>query len=186
MGIGSMRWLLCAVLLVLAGQGQAHPLGAARVAMADSALGQLPDSVRTKIFTALAVGEVESAVAAYMVHKGLHDAPTWLRAFQTAFNAANRTVGPCQRVAKDIYTAFVRFGARPEYISIRTRDSRYLVFDLPDGTSPTISYSGYHVVVRSGDKIYDAFTGPSGMVAADYMGRLQATLGYDLGVVVNP
>jgi hypothetical protein len=50
--------------------------------------------------------------------------------------------------------------------------------DLPDGTSPGITKNGYHVVVKLGDRIYDAFTGPAGMKAADYMANLHARHGY--------
>ena len=43
-----------------------------------------------------------------------------------------------------------------------------------------------HVVVRVGDRIYDAFTGPAGMTVADYMARLQARYGFDWSVVATP
>jgi hypothetical protein len=48
----------------------------------------------------------------------------------------------------------------------------------PDGTSPGITKNGYHVVVRLGDRIYDAFTGPAGMKAVEYMAKIQARFGY--------
>jgi hypothetical protein len=153
---------------------------------AQKALGVLPDSVRLKIFTALAAGDVEGAVAAYMAHKGLTEAPPWLQAFQAAFNAINRTVGPCQKVATDIHTALVKFGAKAEYIAFRERRGNYLVFDLPDGTKPTLTRNGYHVVVRVGERVYDAFTGPAGMKMAEYMSRLHARSGFDWSVVANP
>lgn len=156
-----------------------HPL-------VSSILGYLPDSVRTKIFAALAVGDVDAAVAAYMAHKGLTDAPRWLQAFHAAFSVANRTVGPCRQVAGDIHAAFIQFGARAEYIAFRARNYHYMSFDLPGGTSPAITQSGYHVVVRVGDRLYDAFTGPAGLTMADYMGRLHARYGYDWSVVAKP
>jgi hypothetical protein len=59
-------------------------------------------------------------------------------------------------------------------------------FNLADGTSPPITRNGYHVVVRVGDRIYDAFTGPAGMTVAEYMARLQARYGFDWSVVATP
>ncbi len=155
-------------------------------AVANSISGALPDSVRVKIFAALAAGDVDTAVAAYMAHKGLTDAPRWLQAFQSAFNVTNRTVGPCRQVAGDIHAAFIRFGTRAEYVAFKARNYNYMSFDLPDGTSPAITQSGYHVVVRVGDRLYDAFTGPAGLTMADYMARLHARYGYDWSVVAKP
>jgi hypothetical protein len=155
-------------------------------ALTRAILGYLPDTVRTKIFAALASGDVDAAVAAYMAHKGLTDAPRWLQAFQAAFSVANRTVGPCRQVAGDIHAAFVQFGARAEYVAFRARNYHYMSFDLPGGTSPAITQSGYHVVVKVGDRLYDAFTGPAGLTMAEYMVRLHARYGYDWSVVAKP
>lgn len=149
-------------------------------------LGYLPDSIRTRIFAALAVGDVDAAVAAYMAYKGLTDAPRWLQAFQGAFSVANRTVGPCRQVAGDIHAAFIQFGTRAEYIAFRARNYHYMSFDLPGGTSPAITQNGYHVVVRVGDRFYDAFTGPTGLTMTEYMVRLHARYGYDWSVIAKP
>lgn len=149
-------------------------------------LGYLPDTVRTKILAALAVGDIDAAVAAYMAHKGLTDSPRWLQAFQAAFSVANRTVGPCRQVAEDIHAAFIQFGSRAEFVAFRARNYHYMSFDLPEGSSPAITQSGYHVVVRVGDRLYDAFTGPAGLTMTEYMVRLHARYGYDWSVVAKP
>jgi hypothetical protein len=109
-----------------------------------------------------------------------------VQAFQAAFNVANLTVGPCRQVAGDIHAAFTRFGASAEYVAFKARNYNYMSFDLPDGTSPAITQSGYHVVVRVGDRLYDAFTGPAGLTMPDYMVRLHARYGYEWSGVAKP
>jgi len=45
-------------------------------------------------------------------------------------------------------------------------------FELEDGTVQQVSVNGFHVAVRCGDRIYDAFTGPTGMRVAEYLTHL--------------
>jgi hypothetical protein len=89
-----------------------------------------------------------------------------------------RQAGKCQDVARAIAEFFRKIGGQPVFIELRAKQYNYMSLDLPDGTSPGITKSGYHIVVRLGDRIYDAFTGPGGMAASDYMSRLHARFGY--------
>ena len=57
---------------------------------------------------------------------------------------------------------------------------------LMNGTSPTITRNGYHVAVKTGDIIRDAYTGPAGMRLTDYVLRLHARRGIDWNVVDTP
>lgn len=144
------------------------------------------ESTRAKVLAALARGDVAGAIAAYEVHVGRR-APEWLRALQTAYSAKSQEVGRCQEVARLIHTAYSKLGQTPEFIAIRADERRqYMSFDMPDGTVRSITKNGYHAVVKVGDIIYDAFTGPLGMKSADYLTRLKAPNGITPSVVSSP
>ena len=162
-----LRLLLYAFFLVAA--EPAYAMAAPHALVVSSTLGQVPDSVRTKIFAALAMGDVEGAVAAYMVHKGLTDTPRWLQAFQAAFSLASRGMGRCQQVAKDIFAALTRFGASPEYVKISSNEGDFLSWK----GKMIMSENNLHVAVRYGGRIYDAFTGAAGMAEAEYRAAIQ-------------
>ena len=113
--------------------------------------------------------------------------PAWLRSYAAAFDAAKRSAGQCQKVAKAIHGGMTRLGAKPEYVSLRSNWA-YMGFKMPDGTEPTITRSGYHVIVRVEQMVYDAYTGPAGMRYADYMGRLlvRPSAKLEISVVSTP
>lgn len=96
---------------------------------------------------------------------------------------ANRAVGRCQEVAKNIHAALSRLAGRPEYVAIRSRWD-HPVFRMSDGTDQTLSHTGYHVVVRVGDTVYDAYTGPVGMKLADYLSRVAVPPGFRIETMV--
>ncbi len=89
-------------------------------------------------------------------------------------------------MAKDVARGFEFPGQKPQFVALRAKACDFMSFNLPDGTSPSVARNGYHVVVRVGDRICDAFTGPAGMTVADYMARLQARYGFDWSVVATP
>jgi hypothetical protein len=104
--------------------------------------------------------------------------PKWFDAFRQAFDTGMREAGKCREVAQAVAQFFRNIGGKPVFIEIRAAQYNYMSLDLPDGTSPGITKNGYHVVVKLGDRIYDAFTGPSGMKAAEYMAHIQARFGF--------
>lgn len=97
-----------------------------------------------------------------------------------------REIGKCQEVARSSFDFFKRIGGKPEFIAFKAKNWDFLTLDLPDGTNVTLTQNGYHVVVRLGTRIYDAFTGPAGMEAQAYMSRLHAPFGYAAEVVSQP
>jgi hypothetical protein len=154
-------------------RAEAQALRLAQSAVARLVTGQLPDSVRLKIFTALAEGKMEAVGSAYLTHKGLHDAPQWLRAFQNVYTVANRQMGRCKDVADIIYAAFKEFGAKPEYVKIFSVSDQRVMFLSWQGKI-VMSDNNYHVAVRYNHKIYDAYTGVRGMIEAEYLASIHA------------
>jgi hypothetical protein len=134
------------------------------------------DSIRWKTFQLLVAGDLEGAGEYYLLATGASQLPRWLVAFQAAFSAANRMAGACQRVADDIFEGFKQLGQSPTLVRFTTGNSEgaagIIGFDLGDGKVQQISMNGFHVAVRCGDRIYDAFTGPTGMRIAEYMAHL--------------
>lgn len=144
------------------------------------------ESTRARLLAALARGDISAAIVAYEADTG-RPAPAWLTNLQTAYNVSSQAVGKCQDVARTIYTAYDRLGQKPEYIAFRTRERvEFLAFDLPNGKSPSITHTGYHVAVKIGDTVRDAYTGPLGLKLTDYLARLHAIKGFDWQIVEKP
>jgi hypothetical protein len=112
--------------------------------------------------------------------------PKWFEVFKRAFDGSMREIGKCQEVARSISDFFKRIGGKPEFVAFKAKNWDYLTLDLPDGSNVAVTQNGYHVVVRLGARIYDAFTGPAGMEAQVYMSRLRAPFGYATEVVTQP
>lgn len=145
----------------------------------------ITESTRAKLLAYLARGDIAGAIAMYEVHTG-QPAPVWLRNLQVAYGAASQIPGKCQDVARTIHQAFTQLGQRPEYVAFRTERPIYMVFELTEGKQASVSRAGYHVAVRAGESIYDAYTGPVGMKFDDYLLRLQARITISWEVVSTP
>lgn len=134
------------------------------------------DSIRWKTFQLLAAGDLEGAGEYYLLATGATQLPRWLVALQSAFSVANRVAGPCQKVADDIFEGFERLEQNPTMVTFTTNatsgNAARMGFVLGDGRVAQVSVSGYHVAVRCGERIFDAFTGPTGMLVAEYMEHL--------------
>jgi hypothetical protein len=175
-------------LLVVAGAASgpvwaASPALAARVVQASVVSA---DSIRVKLLAYLARGDIAGAIAMYEAHTG-QAAPAWLMDLQVAYGVANQAAGKCQQVARIIHTAFSKLGQTPQYIAFKTRgDEEFMVFELANGKSAPVTRNAYHVAVKAGDLIYDAYTGPLGMKLSDYLSRLHARQGVDWEMVIQP
>jgi hypothetical protein len=174
--LGSFAIALC-FLSTPAGAGPVPPTTA-------TAMG-ITESTRAKLLAYLARGDVAGAITMYEVHTG-QQAPGWLRNLQVAYSAANQLPGKCQDVARTIHQALSQLGQRPEYIAFRTEKPAYMIFELADGKQASVSRAGYHVAVRIGNLIHDAYTGPLGMKLEDYVLRLQARSMISWEVVSTP
>lgn len=133
----------------------------------------ITDSTRAKLLVYLARGDIAGAIGMYEVQTG-QPAPAWLRNLQVAYSTASQAAGKCQNVARTLHEAFTQLGKSPEYIAFRTDKPTYMIFELANGKQASVSRAGYHVAVRLGDLIHDAYTGPVGMKMEDYLLRLHA------------
>ncbi|ATB29306.1 hypothetical protein MEBOL_002755 [Melittangium boletus DSM 14713] len=135
------------------------------------------DSLQLKLWAYLARGDIAGALVMYEAQTG-QAPPAWLLELQSAYVVANQVAGRCQQVARTIHTAFDKLGRAPEYIAFKTNQQHpYMVFDLGNGKQASVTRNGYHVAVKLGDLIYDAYTGPLGMRLSDYLSRLHAKQG---------
>jgi hypothetical protein len=176
-------WLLLLVGAVSGPARATSPSSAVSVVQA-SLLGA--DSIRVKLLEYLARGDIPGAIAMYEAHTG-KVAPAWLMDLQVAYGVANQAAGKCQQVARIIHTAFSKLGQTPQYIAFTTaRQKPYMVFELANGKDVSVSHTGYHVAVRLGDLIYDAYTGPFGMKFSEYQSRLHAQKAVVWEVVSSP
>jgi hypothetical protein len=139
------------------------------------------NSYEANIRNLLLAGKVADALSYAREHSGR--VPAYLRQYAAAFDAANRAVGRCQEVARSIHGALSRLAGKPEYVAIRSKWD-HPVFRMMDGTDQTLSHTGYHVVVRVGDKAYDAYTGSMGMKLADYLSRVAVPPGFRIETMV--
>lgn len=177
-------WFLLVVGLVSGPVRAALPSSA--VAVTQSSLLGIAESTRLKVLSYLAQGDVAGAIAYYELQTG-HQAPVWLRELQVAYSVTNQAAGKCQEVARTLHTAFAKLNQTPQYVAFRANEGeQYMVFELANGKSPSVSRTGYHVAVRLGDLIYDAYTGPLGMKLSDYVSRLHARQGVTWEVVPKP
>ncbi|WP_409014981.1 papain fold toxin domain-containing protein [Archangium sp.] len=177
-------WLLLVVGLV-SGPVQAAP-PASVVTWTQSSLLGIAESTRLKVLSYLAQGDIAGALAYYEIQTG-HQAPVWLWELQVAYSVTNQAAGQCQQVARTLHTAFTKLNQTPQYIAFRANQKeQYMVFEFANGKHAPVSRTGYHVAVRIGDLIYDAYTGPVGMKLSDYVSRLHARLGVRWEEVPKP
>jgi RHS repeat-associated protein len=132
------------------------------------ATGNMPDSIRLRTLAMIAQGDIAGAGRYYLLATGASQLPRWFQMMQNAFGAANRVAGPCQQVAKDIYSGFGHLGAKPEYLRIASTEGQFLSWQ----GRTMVSNNNVHVAVRHGKRIYDAFTGPAGMTEAEYIAAM--------------
>ncbi|MFY0582487.1 hypothetical protein ACN28S_56790 [Cystobacter fuscus] len=134
------------------------------------------DSLRAHTFSLLARGQVTEAIDYWVLTTG-KDAPAWLLAMRTSFEAGKQVAGACQGVARSIHTAFTQLGGKPELVQLTTQPREkvpYITFKLMNGQDVNLSRNGYHVLVRMQGRAYDAYTGAAGMPWAEYLSRLGA------------
>lgn len=144
------------------------------------------DSIRFKLMAYLARGDIAGAIVLYETETG-QAAPAWLMELQGAYSVANQVAGKCQQVARILHTAFTKLGQTPQYVAFTTsRQTPYMVFELASGKNVSVSHTGYHVAVRLGDLIYDAYTGPLGMKLSDYLSRMHTQQAVVWEVVSKP
>jgi hypothetical protein len=152
-------------------------------------LAMVPDTVRLKMLAALARGDIAGAISLWQLHANRNTVPAALQAMQSAYNVVNRTMGPCKQVARDISNGFKAFGGSPQYIQFKPPGKvPYLAWEMRAGDPKStlqISDMGKHYAVMMKDKVYDAFTGPEGMVLSEYLKRLVAHDGVPLWEVVS-
>ncbi|KFA87829.1 hypothetical protein [Archangium violaceum] len=180
-------WVFGLLLLVVgtaSGPVQAASPASAATVVQSSVLGA--NTVQAQLLAYLARGDIAGAIAMYSLQTG-RAAPAWLVDLQAACNVANQMAGRCQQVARFIHTAYGKLGQTPQYIAFRARGREdYIIFELANGKQVSVSRAGYHVAVKVGDMIHDAYTGPLGMKPSDYLSRLHGRQGIEWEMVSTP
>ncbi len=139
-------------------------------------------SIRARLKACILKGDLECVVTQYLLLKDIGRAPGWLVSFQNAFASINREAGKCESVAKTLHEGLTRLGQRPEYLRITVQGhGKLLGFDeVSQGVllkTHQLSLTGYHVAIRLGDRVIDAYTGFAGLPIPEYMARLSASPG---------
>jgi hypothetical protein len=140
------------------------------------------ESIRARLKACLLMGDLNCVVTHYLLLKDIGRVPDWLVAFQNAFAVANQKAGECTKVAKTIHEGLTRLGQNPEFLRFTIRGRAMVMgFDeISNGVlirTHQLSTRGYHVAVRLGDKVIDAYTGPAGLPFREYMARLNTSPG---------
>jgi hypothetical protein len=193
--------ILLVMLVSWAAQAQEVPSGASEMHGASQFLAYAPaasyllaqvlnsppapgdESIRARLKSCLLLGDMACVVDQYLLLKDLGRMPGWLVVFQNAFAETNRRAGECERVARAIHQGLRELGQKPEYIRFTVRgDARkMLAFDeVSKGLvlkTHQVATNGYHVAVKLGDKIIDAYTGLAGLPLREYLTRLQTNPG---------
>ena len=101
------------------------------------------DSIRVQTLQLLSRGQVTEAIDYWILATG-KEAPAWLLATKTAFDASKQVAGACQGVAQSIHTAFTQLGGKPEFVQLTT-PTQYIAFQMPGGRDMRLTTTGYHV-----------------------------------------
>ncbi|ATB34208.1 hypothetical protein [Melittangium boletus] len=141
---------------------------------------QIPDSLRVRMLAALARGDLAGAISLWELETG-KNAPQWLLAFQAAFNTTNQRAGPCIQVARDVFEGFKQLGMKPSYVRFSTTVTEwgddFIAFERRAGeprSAVQISNNALHFAVQIENRIYDAMTGPTGLIVTDYLKRIHS------------
>jgi hypothetical protein len=137
----------------------------------------MTESARARFLVMLGQGSLRSALEAWEVHTG-RAAPRAAWAMQSAFQKANQVAGACIRVARSIHEGFKSLGIQPAIVRFKPpNETEWLGWEMNAGVPQStiqISNTGIHIAVKVGERVYDAFTGPSGMPLEEYLKRLCA------------
>jgi hypothetical protein len=144
------------------------------------------------MLAAIARGDVAEAIALWQLATGRTDVPAWLRAFEAAFNASNQKAGPCLEVARSVFEGFRRLGQSPQFVRLASQGTGKLadrigfqMWPEDPGSTIQISVNAVHYAVQLGPRLYDAMTGPAGMLVGDYMQRIMSPGGPIIITVVS-
>ncbi|HYO52067.1 hypothetical protein, partial [Archangium sp.] len=140
------------------------------------------ESIRARLKACLLMGEMQCVVEQYLLLKDIGQMPGWLVAFQNAFAVANRRAGECEKVARAIHLALRKFAQTPVFIRFSVEGPyKQLGFDVVENGGSVknlqVSTTGYHVAVKLGDKVIDAYTGLAGLPLREYLARLSTVSG---------
>ncbi|WP_158501830.1 hypothetical protein [Vitiosangium sp. GDMCC 1.1324] len=145
--------------------------------VSSSSPGPQDDTILGRLKACLLMGDMQCVVTQYMALNDLGRMPGWLVAFQNAFAIANRRAGECERVARAIHQGLLEFAQKPAFIRFSVQgETQLLGFDVVENgilvKNLQVSTTGYHVAVKLGDRVIDAYTGLAGLPLHEYMARL--------------
>lgn len=173
LGAGLLSLLFCQVAQAHGGMLASH----VTALTLSSPPGPQDDSIRGRLKACLLMGDMQCIVDQYLLLKNIGRMPGWLVAFQNAFSVANRRAGECEKVARAIHQGLHELAQEPVFIRFTVQgDSRLLGFDVVKNgvlvKNLQVSTTGYHVAVKLGDRVIDAYTGLVGLPSHEYMMRL--------------
>ncbi|MFZ2754767.1 MAG: RHS repeat-associated core domain-containing protein, partial [Lysobacteraceae bacterium] len=134
----------------------------------------LEDSLTAKVNAALIKGDLLEAIT--IARAGATPAAAALATkYQQLYNVvqgylsrAPLALNRCEIAAKNIYDIFRYNGLSPQYLRIANAPGFRFVYISERYTAPQ------HFSVRLGERVFDATTGPSGMLYSEYVARLNA------------
>ncbi len=174
------NWPVLLMLLIFCQVAQAHGGSlASRVPalVLSNPPGPQDESIRARLKSCLLMGEMQCVIDQYLLLKGIGQMPGWLVAFQNAFAVTNRRAGECEKVARAIHQGLSELAQKPVFIRFSVQ-GKYpqLGFDVVENgvlvKNLQVSSNRYHVAVKLGDRVIDAYTGLAGLPLREYMARL--------------
>jgi hypothetical protein len=178
LGAGLLSLLFCQVAQAHGGTLVSH----VTALTLSSPPGPQDDSIRGRIKACVLMGDMKCIVDQYLLLKNTGQMPGWLVAFQNAFSVANRRAGECEKVARAIHQGLRKLAQEPVFIRFTVQgDYQRLGFDVVENgvmvKNLQVSTTGYHVAVKLGDKVIDAYTGLAGLPLREYLSRLSTEPG---------
>jgi hypothetical protein len=139
--------------------------------------GPQDDTIRGRLKACVLMGDMKCIVDQYLLLKNTGQMPGWLVSFQNAFSVANRRAGESEKVARAVHQGLRELAQEPVFIRFTVQgESRLLGFDVVENgvlvKNLQVSTTGYHVAVKLGDRVIDAYTGLVGLPLHEYMTRL--------------
>jgi hypothetical protein len=127
----------------------------------------------------LVKGDIDGAISYWGAVNAGKQAPIWLLALKTSYDASKQAAGQCQVVARNIHAAFNQVGGKPQFIELTAKkgeEAAHIVFRTDRGRDLMVSNNGYHLLVRMEGVAFDAYTGPRGLPWNGYINRLGSLL----------
>ena len=140
------------------------------------------DSVTTSFWRAIASGDIEQAV--FILGQATTSSLTISTRAGTGavsgllkliFDKFPATAQQCDTAAQNVSKVFQAVGKNPQIYRFRDHyNAQFFFLDPNNNRQAIFSSRGYHVIVELEGKVFDALTGPEGMLWKDYIKKLNS------------